>query len=120
MATLADGSTARSLHRQSIRGRNPWNMRQKRAKAYRKLMAMYEMTFGFRQPYQVLGIFLVPHYRSAEVQWTLLVDSGMCTEAQDHKVELVKQLETVLQGKIKPSEQCTSFPSYSSRLTCQK
>jgi len=30
-------------------------MRQKRAKAYKKLMAMYELSFGFRQPYQVLG-----------------------------------------------------------------
>ena len=30
-------------------------MRQKRAKAYRKLMALYSMSFGFRQPYQVLG-----------------------------------------------------------------
>ncbi|KAG8807605.1 hypothetical protein FRC19_006430 [Serendipita sp. 401] len=59
-------------------------MRQKRAKAYRKLMAMYELSFGFRQPYQVL------------------VDSGMCITAQDHKIDLVKQLETVLQGKIKP------------------
>ncbi|CCA67429.1 related to UTP23-Essential nucleolar protein that is a component of the SSU (small subunit) processome involved in 40S ribosomal subunit biogenesis [Serendipita indica DSM 11827] len=59
-------------------------MRQKRAKAYKKLMGMYELVFGFRQPYQVL------------------VDSGMCMSAQDHKIELVKQLETVLQGKIKP------------------
>ncbi|ORY82010.1 Fcf1-domain-containing protein [Protomyces lactucae-debilis] len=29
-------------------------MRQKRAKAYKKLMATYERTFAFRQPYQVL------------------------------------------------------------------
>ena len=31
-------------------------MRQKRAKAYRKLMALYSTSFGFRQPYQVLGV----------------------------------------------------------------
>jgi len=31
------------------------NMRQKRAKAYRKLMTLYSISFGFRQPYQVLG-----------------------------------------------------------------
>lgn len=31
-------------------------MRQKRAKAYRKLMHVYSMSFGFRQPYQVLGM----------------------------------------------------------------
>ena len=37
-------------------------MRQKRAKAYKKLMAMYELSFGFRQPYQVLGgSFAVDH-----------------------------------------------------------
>ena len=30
-------------------------MRQIRSKAYRKLMAMYGTSFGFRQPYQVLG-----------------------------------------------------------------
>lgn len=27
----------------------------------------------------------------------------MCLAAQDHKIELLKQLETVVQGKIKPS-----------------
>ena len=36
-------------------------MRQKRAKAYRKLMSLYSMSFGFRQPYQVLGAFYNPH-----------------------------------------------------------
>jgi hypothetical protein len=30
-------------------------MRQKRAKTYRKLMSLYSLTFGFRQPYQILG-----------------------------------------------------------------
>lgn len=30
------------------------NMRQKRAKAYRKLMHLYSLSFGFRKPYQVL------------------------------------------------------------------
>ncbi|GLB36325.1 putative fcf1 [Lyophyllum shimeji] len=59
-------------------------MRQKRAKAYKKLMSLYSMTFGFRQPYQVL------------------VDSEMCKAAIDHKIELVKQLGTVLLGEVKP------------------
>ncbi|KAM5535389.1 hypothetical protein V8D89_010911, partial [Ganoderma adspersum] len=59
-------------------------MRQKRAKAYRKLMSLYSMSFGFRQPYQVL------------------VDSHMCKEAMTHKIELVKQLDSVLQGTVKP------------------
>lgn len=30
-------------------------MRAKRSKKYRKLMHQYELTFGFREPYQVLG-----------------------------------------------------------------
>ncbi len=30
-------------------------MRQKRAKAYKRLMSLYSQTFGFRQPFQVLG-----------------------------------------------------------------
>ncbi|KAJ8495882.1 hypothetical protein ONZ51_g1495 [Trametes cubensis] len=59
-------------------------MRQKRAKAYRKLMSLYSLSFGFRQPYQVL------------------VDSHMCKEAVAHKIELVKQLGIVLQGTVKP------------------
>ncbi|KAI0704886.1 Fcf1-domain-containing protein [Cytidiella melzeri] len=59
-------------------------MRQKRAKAYRKLMSLYAMSFGFRQPYQVL------------------VDSDMCKAAIAHKIELVQQLGVVLQGTVKP------------------
>ncbi|TCD63997.1 hypothetical protein EIP91_004699 [Steccherinum ochraceum] len=59
-------------------------MRQKRAKAYRKLMSLYCMSFGFRQPYQVL------------------VDSEMCKTAISQKYELVKQLGVVLQGEVKP------------------
>jgi U3 small nucleolar RNA-associated protein 23 len=30
-------------------------MRQKRAKTYKRVMALYVQAFGFRQPYQVLG-----------------------------------------------------------------
>ncbi|KAI0762909.1 PIN domain-like protein [Fomes fomentarius] len=59
-------------------------MRQKRAKAYRKLMTLYSTSFGFRQPYQVL------------------VDSHICKEAVAHKIELAKQLAVVLQGTVKP------------------
>ncbi|KAJ8580451.1 Fcf1-domain-containing protein, partial [Rhizopogon salebrosus TDB-379] len=59
-------------------------MRQKRAKTYRKLMHLYSMSFGFRQPYQIL------------------VDSEMCKIAIDSKLDLTKQLATVLQGNVKP------------------
>ncbi|KAK0465397.1 Fcf1-domain-containing protein [Desarmillaria tabescens] len=60
-------------------------MRQKRSKTYRKLMALYSMTFGFRQPYQVL------------------IDSEMCKLAADTNIELVKQIGAVLHGEIKPT-----------------
>ena len=36
-------------------------MRGKRAKQYRKLMKQYSLTFGFREPYQILGAFLTLH-----------------------------------------------------------
>ncbi|KAF8640330.1 hypothetical protein AX17_000002 [Amanita inopinata Kibby_2008] len=59
-------------------------MRNKRAKSYRKLMKLYAMSFGFRQPYQVL------------------VDSTMCSAAIELKFDLARQLASVLQGEVKP------------------
>ncbi|KAH6917215.1 PIN domain-like protein [Coprinopsis sp. MPI-PUGE-AT-0042] len=59
-------------------------MRQKRAKAYRKLMHLYSQFFGFRQPYQ------------------LLIDPETCKMAIENKFDLVKQLSTVAQGEVKP------------------
>jgi len=47
-------------------------------------MALYAMSFGFRQPYQVL------------------IDAEMCTSAITLKLEIVKQFGVVLQGTIKP------------------
>ncbi|KAF8898549.1 Fcf1-domain-containing protein [Infundibulicybe gibba] len=77
-------------------------MRQKRAKAYRKLMALYSMTFGFRQPYQVL------------------VDSEMCKAATELKLELVKQIVSVLQGEVKPMiTQCCIHELYLQGITQQ-
>jgi len=32
-------------------------MRQKRAKTYKRVMALYTQTFGFRTPFQILGKF---------------------------------------------------------------
>ncbi|KAI0274699.1 Fcf1-domain-containing protein [Gloeopeniophorella convolvens] len=58
-------------------------MRHKRSKAYRKLMAMYAMSFGFRQPYQVL------------------VDSEMCKTSVSQKMDFLAQVETVLVGTVK-------------------
>jgi len=58
-------------------------MRQSRSKAYRKLMAMYSTSFGFRQPYQVL------------------VDSEMCAAAISQKIDLLTRMESVLVGSVK-------------------
>ncbi|TFK30612.1 hypothetical protein FA15DRAFT_17694 [Coprinopsis marcescibilis] len=59
-------------------------MRQKRAKAYRKLMHLYCQFFGFRQPYQ------------------LLIEPEICKLAIANKFDLWKQLSTVVQGEVKP------------------
>lgn len=88
-------------------------MRQKRAKAYRKLMALYSTSFGFRQPYQVLGAYTVarPTFHHIHLRPnSLVVDSHMCKEAVYHKIELVKQLGAILQGTVKPCE--SSPPSH--------
>ncbi|CED83168.1 Uncharacterized proteins of PilT N-term./Vapc superfamily [Phaffia rhodozyma] len=59
-------------------------MRQKRAKAYKRLMQSYCLTFGFRQPYQTL------------------VDAQFCKNIAKSGIDVEKQFETVLQGKCKP------------------
>lgn len=80
------------------------NMRQKRAKAYRKLMHLYCMNFGFRQPYQVLGAsHCIACVVCARADSHSLVDSQMCTESASQKTDVTKQLATVLQGSVKPS-----------------
>jgi len=47
-------------------------------------MSLYCLSFGFRQPYQVL------------------IDAEMCKSAIAHKLELFKQIASVLQGDVKP------------------
>lgn len=75
-------------------------MRQKRAKAYRRLMQTYSLSFGFRQPYQVLGqsplfpLFMADFFS---------VDSEMCKDAVMHKIDLEKQMHNVVQGDVKLS-----------------
>ncbi|KAI1976580.1 hypothetical protein LOZ53_003129 [Ophidiomyces ophidiicola] len=59
-------------------------MRAKRSKKYRKLMHQYEVTFGFREPYQVL------------------VDSHFLRALYSFKMDLIPSLERTLQGKVKP------------------
>ncbi|KAF8508124.1 PIN domain-like protein [Gautieria morchelliformis] len=70
-------------------------MRHKRAKAYKRLMALYHLSFGFREPYQVL------------------VDSEMCSISTSLKMDLVKQFAIVLQGSVKPMiTQCSIVELY--------
>ncbi|KAK7554852.1 Fcf1-domain-containing protein [Phyllosticta citricarpa] len=58
-------------------------MRGKRAKQYRKLMHQYGLTFGFREPYQVL------------------VDADMVKDTHRCKMDLPAYIERTLQGKSK-------------------
>ncbi|MCJ1291348.1 hypothetical protein MMC34_002891 [Xylographa carneopallida] len=65
-------------------------MRGKRSKQYRKLMQQYGLTFGFREPYQVL------------------IDAQMLQDTSRFKMELVTGLERTLHGQVKPMiTQCT-------------
>ncbi|KAI9828624.1 MAG: hypothetical protein M1832_001727 [Thelocarpon impressellum] len=59
-------------------------MRGKRSKQYRKLMQQYAISFGFREPFQVL------------------VDAEIIQDAARFKMDLVAGLERTLQGKVKP------------------
>lgn len=85
-------------------------MRQKRAKSYKKLMHLYCMSFGFRQPFQVLGAPCICCTRISCSSHPS-VDSQMCTEAVASKSDLPKQLSTTVQGTVKPST-----PFHSSRF----
>ncbi|KAH8175770.1 fcf1 domain-containing protein [Sarocladium implicatum] len=59
-------------------------MRGKRSKQYRKLMEQYSMTFGFREPYQIL------------------VDAEMVRDSCRFKMDLTASLERTVHGKAKP------------------
>jgi U3 small nucleolar RNA-associated protein 23 len=93
-------------------------MRAKRSKKYRKLMNQYELTFGFREPYQVLGKkdFLIGGLKSQvavdiETERELadcdkllrIVDSNFLRSVYSFKMDLIPALERTLQGKVKPS-----------------
>ncbi|KAL1651175.1 hypothetical protein SLS58_000513 [Diplodia intermedia] len=73
-------------------------MRGKRAKQYRKLMHQYALTFGFREPYQVL------------------VDSEIVLDSTRMKIDLASYLERTLQGKVKPMiTQCSMRHLYAAK-----
>lgn len=98
-------------------------MRQKRAKTYKRVMALYTQAFNFRQPFQILGTFLSSPYAllratkrkssCVRVCWSKLIfsvsdDIIQCTNTQS---DLWKQLAACVQAEIKPSK-CDS-PSLS-------
>ncbi|KAI2617586.1 hypothetical protein GGS26DRAFT_576184 [Hypomontagnella submonticulosa] len=58
--------------------------RAKRSKQYRKLMEQFSMSFGFREPYQVL------------------VDADFIAESNKCKMDLMRRLEDTLHGQVKP------------------
>lgn len=59
-------------------------MRGKRAKTYKKLMEKFSITFGFREPYQVL------------------VDDELVKDCLRFSMEVGPALERTLRGKVKP------------------
>lgn len=60
------------------------NMRGKRAKQYKKLMQQYQITYGFREPYQVL------------------IDADMVKDSDKFSMDLVGGLKKTLHGDVKP------------------
>ncbi|KAK9761482.1 hypothetical protein K7432_013596 [Basidiobolus ranarum] len=59
-------------------------MKAKRQKQYKKCMQIYQNTFGFREPYQVI------------------VDGNFCQAALDSRTNLKEQLPKTLLGQAKP------------------
>ncbi|KAI1004086.1 hypothetical protein K3495_g4130 [Podosphaera aphanis] len=72
-------------------------MRGKRSKQYRKLMQHYGLSYGFREPYQVI------------------LDADIIKDADKFKMDLVGGLERTLQGQVKPMiTQCSMRHLYAS------
>lgn len=62
------------------------------------------MTFGFREPYQVLGRSTT-NGAEHDGQWTNLsaVDADMVQDSCKFKMDLAAGLERTVHGKVKPS-----------------
>ncbi|KAG0650815.1 rRNA-processing utp23 [Hyphodiscus hymeniophilus] len=74
----------------------------KRSKQYCKLMQQYGLTFGFREPYQVLGR-LSHHDRNQDHRLTIAtVDADIIRDADRFKMDLIGGLERTLHGQVKP------------------
>ena len=87
-------------------------MRGKRSKQYRKLMQQYCLTFGFREPYQVLGAFKMTKISFIAILiLTFIVDAQMVQDADRFKMDLTGSLERVLHGKVKPRMRIPKSPA---------
>lgn len=66
--------------------------------------SLSELTFGFREPYQVLGAHLQNLASSSTRLMTIfVVDAQMIQDTERFKMDLVGGLERTLHGKVKPS-----------------
>src|SRR5690606_28164540 len=86
-------------------------MKAKRSKKYRKLMHQYGVSFGFREPYQVLRMYPSRPFKSSQmrslghirlIDIVYLVDSHFLRTVYSFKMDLMPALERTLQGKVKP------------------
>lgn len=67
-------------------------------------MQQYGLTFGFREPYQVLGVKLCTYTQPSTVaNSTLPVDAQMIQDTNRFSMDLAAGLERTLHGKVKPS-----------------
>jgi U3 small nucleolar RNA-associated protein 23 len=79
-------------------------MRQKRAKAYKKYMAMYRTAFQFREPFQLLGLLCCFFNLFAGLIYLYsTVDSEICITANGLDMDLQRHFQIVLQGDVKIS-----------------
>jgi len=75
-------------------------------------MQQYGLTFGFREPYQVLGTSLSICERCVPTNIET-VDAQMLQDTQRFKMDLIAGLERTLHGTIKPSTLLNSTISVS-------
>lgn len=74
------------------------------------------MTFGFREPYQVIGKALwpspsLPIYEGNQILTQLPVDAEMVQDSCKFKMDLAAALERTVHGKVKPStSRCPTTP----------
>lgn len=115
-AQNSDLLNAQSFHSSGARV----SMRQKRAKTYRRVMALYTQTFNFRTPFQILGksdltLRSQTHMRSLlptsqlndgvnQLTSLLSAVTNDIILVTNSEYDLSKLLTSCVQGEIKPSQ----------------